>query len=93
MVTLTSARRAKRIVHSIRSRRRRQRLQAPLIQLAVAVGVMVGGAALIGAWMIGVVLIIGGLLVAGDAFLRDIPAKNPTIIAHDDVLERYRRAR
>jgi hypothetical protein len=54
---------------------------------------MVGGAALIGAWMVGVVLIVGGLLIAGDAFLRDIPAKNPTIIAHDDVLERYRRAR
>ena len=93
MVTLTSARRARRLANRFRGRRWRQRLQAPLIQLTAAVGVMVGGAALIGAWMVGVVLIVGGLLIAGDAFLRDIPAKNPTIIAHDDVLERYRRAR
>ena len=93
MVTLTSAHRAKRLVHNIHGRRWRKRLQAPLLQLVVAVGVMVGGAALIGLWMVGVVLMAGGLLIAGDALLRDIPAKNPQILAHNDVLERYRRAR
>ena len=84
-----------RIVRRIRVgrwRRQLERLRAPIVQVIAAVGVMVGGAALIGAWMVGVVLMVGGLLIAGDAFLRDVPAK-PHIGGHENVIEAHRRAR
>lgn len=81
-----------RRIHASQWRTRFQRLRAPIVQLVAAVGVMVGGAALIGAWMVGVVLMVGGLLIAADAFLRDVPAK-AHIGGHENVIEAYRRAR
>lgn len=56
---------------------------------------MVGGAALVGAWCVGLLLIVGSLLVAGDALLRESPAETARAVrsTHEDVLERYRRAR
>jgi hypothetical protein len=72
----------------------RVRVNTVLAQLSVAVAVMLGGAALIGLWVVGVVLMVGGLLLAADAVLRDstdTSLRRP--VSHEDVLERWRRAR
>jgi hypothetical protein len=64
----------------------------PILELIAAVVTMLVGAWLIGWWAVGVVLIAVGALVAVDAVLRDDdrPSKQQL---HDEVLERYRRAR
>jgi fatty acid desaturase len=64
----------------------------PAVELAAAVVAMLFGAWLIGWWAVGIVLILLGALVAVDAVLRDDdrPSKHQL---HDEVLERYRRAR
>jgi hypothetical protein len=69
-------------------------LTSPSVQLVCAVGVMVGGAWLIALWMVGAVLMAAGVLFAADAVFRDNgkPAR-PQLRTHEDVLERYRRAR
>lgn len=56
---------------------------------------MLGGGALIGAWCVGLLLIVGSLLVAGDALLRDSASETQARLSstHEDVLERWRRAR
>lgn len=60
-----------------------------------AVGGMLGGGALIGTWCMGLLLIVGSLLVAGDALLRDSATETESrrVSSHEDVLERWRRAR
>jgi hypothetical protein len=64
----------------------------PIVELAAAVMAMLFGAWLIGWWAVGIVLIVLGAVVAVDAVLRDDdrPSKHQL---HDEVLERYRRAR
>jgi hypothetical protein len=64
----------------------------PIVELAAAVVSMLFGAWLIGWWAVGIVLIVLGALVDVDAVLRDDdrPSKHQL---HDEVLERYRRAR
>lgn len=69
-----------------------RRLRNPAVQLVAAVGVMVGGASLVAWWMVGIVLMVSGLLWAGDAVLRDT-TPGGSREAHEDVLERWRRAR
>jgi hypothetical protein len=56
---------------------------------------MLGGGALIGTWCVGLLLIVGGLLVAGDALLRNSSTETESrmVSSHDEVIERYRRAR
>ena len=73
----------------------RRRAATPQAQLFAAVGGMLGGGALIGAWCVGLLLIVGSLLVAGDALLRDSATETQQRLAssHEDVLERWRRAR
>jgi hypothetical protein len=82
----------------IRSRRIKKALRSPSAQLLTAAGVMVGGAALIGLWMVGIVLMVAGAGWGVDALLRndntDTSATRRTVQdAHEDVLERYRQAR
>ncbi len=69
--------------------------KTPQAQLFAAIGGMLGGGALIGTWCVGLLLIIGGLLVAGDALLRnsDTETESRMINSHEEVIERYRRAR
>jgi hypothetical protein len=52
------------------------------------------GAWLIAAWMVGVVLMVAGLLLGVDALLRDsTAAPGRRASTHEDIMERYRRAR
>jgi hypothetical protein len=73
---------------------RLRKLRTPTAQLLAAVLVALTGAWLIGLWMVGIVLMLVGGLWGADAVLRDTdtPARQP-LHTHDDVLERYRRAR
>ena len=72
----------------------RVRVSGVLLQLAAAFGAMLGGAYLVGWWMVGVVLMAGGAGATADAVLRDSePRRKPATVTHEDVLERYRRAR
>ena len=66
-------------------------LRSPQTQLLSAIGGGVGGAYLIGTWMVGIVLMLGAVAWGADAFLRDDgkPAQPGT---HEAVLERFRRA-
>lgn len=56
---------------------------------------MLFGAGLIGRWCVGLLLIVGGLLVAADAVLRDSDTAvgRRVTSTHEDVLERWRQAR
>jgi hypothetical protein len=54
---------------------------------------MLMGAAVVGRVMFGVTLMLGCLLVAVDGLLRQAPEDRPIPASHEDVLERYRRAR
>ena len=65
----------------------------PVVELAAAVVVMLGGAWLIGWWAVGVVLVAVGALVAVDAVLRDDPGRQRKSLPSNEVLERWRRAR
>lgn len=65
----------------------------PAVELGAAAVVMLFGAWLIGWWAVGVVLILLGALVAVDAVLRDDEGRPSKQQLHDEVLERYRRAR
>jgi ABC-type transport system involved in cytochrome bd biosynthesis fused ATPase/permease subunit len=70
----------------------------PVVQLAVAAAVMLGGAWLIAWWAVGVVLVVIGVLLGVDAVLRDdgnelADRRLSKQQLSDDVLERYRRAR
>ena len=66
----------------------------PAVQLVAAVGVMLGGAWLIGMWAVGLVLFLLGVAVAGDALLRDDDRRTATPNQpSSEVLERWRRAR
>ena len=75
-------------------RRRFRWLRSPIVQLAVGVAVMVGGAWLISLWMVGIVLMLTGLGLGADAVLRDTgDSPQQRLHTHEDVLDRYRRAR
>jgi len=63
------------------------------VQILLAVGGMLGGAALISRVALGIMLIVGCLLVGVDGLLRESPDARPVPTSHEDVLERYRRAR
>jgi len=71
----------------------------PVVQLALAAAAMLGGAALIAWWAVGVVLVVIGVLLGVDAVLRDDGSNEladrrlSKQQLSDDVLERYRRAR
>lgn len=54
---------------------------------------MVGGGALIAWWMVGVMLMFGGLLWAVDALLIEAAPSGQARGTHEDVLERWRQAR
>jgi hypothetical protein len=56
---------------------------------------MLVGAALIGRWCVGLLLIVGCLLVGLDALLRDSGTATGRKVTstHEDVLERWRQAR
>lgn len=64
-----------------------------VLQLVAGVVVMLVGAWLIGWWAVGVVLVLFGVLIILDALLRDEPDPDMKHKLHDDVLERWRRAR
>ena len=70
-----------------------RKLRSPIIQLVVAGAVMVGGAWLISLWMVGIVLMLLGLGLGADAVLRDDGNATTQRHTHEDILERYRRAR
>jgi len=72
--------------------RRLVALKSPTAQLLSAIGGCVGGAALIGWWMVGIVLMAGSVAWGVDAFLRDDGKRAPVDHTHADVIERYRRA-
>jgi hypothetical protein len=56
---------------------------------------MLGGAALIGGWCVGLMLIVGSAAVGVDALLRDTDTAVGRRVSttHEDVIERFRRAR
>jgi hypothetical protein len=64
-----------------------------ILQLAVGVIAMLAGAWLIGWWAVGCVLILFGVLVILDAVLKDDRGPEMKRVFHDEVLERWRRAR
>jgi hypothetical protein len=66
-------------------------LRTPAAQLLSAVGGMCGGAALIGPWMVGIVLMAGSAAWGADAFLRDDTRARPQVGTHP-AIERWRRA-
>ena len=65
----------------------------PVVELAFATAVMLGGAWLIGWWAVGIVLIVIGAAIAVDAVLRDDIRRVRTNQPSNEVLERWRRAR
>ncbi len=65
----------------------------PVVQLAAAFVVMLVGAWLVGWWAVGLVLIVAGVVIAADAVLRESSDKSERLALHDQVLERWRRAR
>lgn len=69
-------------------------VRAPGAQLLSAVAGMCGGAALIGPWMVGIVLMLASAGWGVDAVLRDDsrPAGRRQLGSHEAVLERWRRA-
>jgi len=72
--------------------RRLVALKSPTAQLLSAIGGCVGGAALIGWWMVGIVLMAGSVAWGFDAWFRDDGRRAPVDHTHADVIERYRRA-
>lgn len=64
-------------------------LRTPTFQVLVAVGGMLGGAAILGRVALGLMLIVGSVLVGVDGLLREGPKEEPSL---PDVLERWRRA-
>ena len=64
-----------------------------ILQLAVGVIAMLAGAWLIGWWAVGLVLILFGVLVIVDAVLKEDRGPEMKRVFHDEVLERWRRAR
>jgi hypothetical protein len=72
----------------------RRRVSTPVLQLLAAAGVILGGAWLISLWMVGIVLMLAGLGLGVDALLRDSGGSSlQRPHTHEDVLERYRRAK
>lgn len=66
------------------------RFTTPTTQILVAVGGMLGGAALIGRVALGIMLIVGSLMVGADGLLREAPTRDePTL---PDAVERWRRS-
>ena len=63
------------------------------VQLAVGVALMLAGAWLIGWWAVGVVLVLFGVLIIADAVLKEDGESDSKRVFHDEVLERWRRAR
>jgi fatty acid desaturase len=61
-------------------------------QLVVGVIAILGGAWLIGWWAVGVVLVVFGVSIALDALVREDDRDDKRQF-HNDVLERWRRAR
>ena len=64
-----------------------------ILQLLAGVVIMLVGAWLIGWWAVGCVLILFGILAIGDAILREDSGTDSKRVFHDEVLERWRRAR
>lgn len=64
-----------------------------VVQLVVGVVFMFGGAWLIGWWAVGLVLILFGVLAVVDAVLKEDAEPDTKRVFHDEVLERWRRAR
>ena len=74
-------------------RKQLRKLRTPTAQLLGAIGMAVFGAWLIAGWMVGVVLIVAAVGLGADAVLRDDGNTTTQRHTHEDVLERYRRAR
>jgi len=76
-------------------KRQLRKLRTPTAQILVAGLVMVGGAWLIAAWMVGIVLMLAGCLLGVDALLRtdDNASRRSLQSAHENILEQYRQAR
>ena len=64
-----------------------------ILQLVAGVIAMLFGAWLIGWWAVGLVLILFGVLIIGDAILKEDRGPQMKRVFHDEVLERWRRAR
>lgn len=75
--------------------RRRFRRAAPGLQLCLALVAAVGGAWLVGMWMVGVVVMLAAVGVGLDAVFRNRPDDDtaPPTDGHEAVLDRWRRAR
>jgi len=63
------------------------------VQLAAGFIVTLVGAWLIGWWAVGIVLVLTGVLIIADALLKDDDRPDGKHQLHDEVLERWRRAR
>lgn len=66
-------------------------MQRQVLLLLVSLGGIVGGAALIGTWAIGVAIIADSVFGVWYALMRDVgPGPQPVAMAHEQVLARYR---
>ena len=76
-------------------KRQLRKLRTPTAQILAAAAVMCFGAWLIAWWMVGIVLMLAGLGLGADALLRtdDTATRRSVQTAHEDILEKYRRAR
>lgn len=72
-----------------------RRVATPTAQLLAAAGGALLGGALIGRWCVGLMLIAAAAAVAADALLRESGSVTGRAAAtsHEDVLDRWRRAR
>jgi hypothetical protein len=64
-----------------------------ILQLLAGAVAILGGAWLIGWWAVGLVLILSGVLAIVDAVLKEDDEPDTKRVFHDEVLERWRRAR
>lgn len=68
-----------------------RRLRTPTAQIVSAVAVMLAGGYLIAVWVMGLLMVLGGLLWAADALLRNV--KEPEdLSSHQAILRRYQNS-
>lgn len=69
-----------------------RKLKTPSAQVCSAVVVMLAGGYLIAVWVMGLLMVLGGLLWAADALLRNVKDDDQDLSSHQAILRRYERS-
>lgn len=77
----------------VRTRAVGRALVTPIAQLVYAAGLALFGAWLIAVWVMGLLIIVFALIIATDALLRENKPKDQTMSRHEEILDRWRKAR